>query len=322
MLGFFLRRLIASSALVLMVLSGTFFLVRLAPGDPLSLVEVHRAGPETRAQFERYFGLEQPLHRQYLSWLGAALQGDWGVSYTSRRPALTVVAERLPASLLLATAVLVLEHILGLWVGLTAARRPGSAFDTHVRWSALTLHAVPAFVIGLLVIEVFAARLGWFPAQHMMSDGFERLGPIERAWDLFRHLVLPATALAAARFASVSRYVRNGMLDVLSQDYIRTARSLGVGERRILWIHALPNCLGPLAQRLGFSLPGLLSGLLIIEIIFAWPGIGSVFFDAISRRDYPVVMVVTALSGVATILGNLLADLLQAWIDPRVRDHA
>lgn len=321
MLGFILRRLATSSLLLFLVLSGTFFLLHLAPGDPIQLGELHGASAETRAYLESLYGLDQPLHRQYLSWLGSVLQGDWGVSFALRRPALTVVLERLPASLLLSVAVILLEHVLGLWIGVAAARRPGGRLDVHSRWSSLLLHAVPSFVVAIVAIEIFAVRLDWLPGQHMTSDEHHRLGPLGRAFDVLQHLILPASALALARFAAVARYVRNGMLDILSQDYIRTARAAGLSERRIFWVHALPNCAGPLVQRLGFSLPGLLSGALILEVIFSWPGIGSVMYDAILGRDYPVVLVATALSATLTIFGHLAADLLYAWIDPRVRDH-
>ena len=302
------------------MLTATFFLLHLAPGDPIHLVDVKGVSAETRERMERLYGLDLPLHQQYVRWLGSVLQGDWGVSYDIKRPAATVVMERLPASALLAGAALLLEHLFGLWIGLVAARRAGSAFDVHSRWSSLLIPSLPAFVVAIFAIEIFAVQLRWLPGQHMTTAGFHHMGPWQQVGDILSHLILPASVLAFARCGAVVRYVRNGALEVLSQDYIRTARSLGLSERRILWVHVLPNCLGPLIQRLGFSLPMLLSGTLILEVIFSWPGIGMVMADAVMQRDYPVVLVVTALSALLVILGNLFADLLHAWIDPRVRE--
>ncbi|MEO1368056.1 MAG: ABC transporter permease [Acidobacteriota bacterium] len=186
---------------------------------------------------------------------------------------------------------------------------------------ALTLHAMPAFVLGLLTVEWLAIRAPIFPPQHMTSVDHHSLSPLGRVLDIAHHLALPALVLALVRMGAVVRFVRNGLLDVLGRDFVRTARAKGLPQWRVLWIHALPNTLGPLIQRLGVSLPALLSGTVVLEVVFAWPGLGTAVYTAILQRDYPVVLAATALSGVLVLAGSFLADLAHAWLDPRVRDR-
>lgn len=304
-----------------LVLTGTFFLMHLAPGVPLALLGTERISAETKAELVRLYGLDQPLPKQYLQWLSSVARGRWGVSFVAKRPALDVVLDRLPASLLLVLSGVFLEHLIGLWIGIAAARRAGGPFDRYSRFVSLVFHSIPSYVLGIFAIEIFAMRFGLLPAQHLMSEGFHQLSALDQALDVLRHLTLPALTLALVRFGAVARFMRNGMLDILSQDYIRTARSLGLSERRVLWLHALPNCVGPLVQRLGTSLPLLFSGTVVLEVVFSWPGIGSTFFGSILQRDYPVILLITAMSAFGVILGSTLADVVHAWIDPRVREH-
>ncbi len=320
MLAYALQRLAASIVLIFLVLTSTFFLLHLAPGDPVHMLDLVRVSAETRTHMLELYGLDKPIHEQYVRWLKAAVTGDWGISFTNNQSAWDLLMGRAPATFLLVISAVVIEHILGLWIGLTAALHRDSAFDVHSRWISLLLHSLPSFVLAIFAIEIFAARLGLFPSQHMTSDGFHAMTRWQQTLDLLHHLALPALTLGVVRCGAVARFVRNGMLDILSQDYVRTARALGVSERRILWLHALPNCLGPLVQRLGSSLPILLSGVVILEIIFAWPGLGITVYDALLERDYPVVLVSTAFSAFLVVAGNLMADLLHGWIDPRVRE--
>lgn len=319
MLAFTFRRLAASALLLLLVLTATFFLLHVTPGDPLSSMAQVRLSPESRAQLQELYGLDRPVHEQYVRWLAAAVRGDWGISFTHNRPAVEILVERFPATFLLVMSAVFIEHLLGLWIGLTAARNPGGAFDTHSRWISLVLHSLPTFVVAIFAIEILATRWNLVPTQHMTSDGFHAMSPWQQLLDIIKHLLLPATVLGVIRCGAVARFMRNGMLEILSQDYIRTARSIGIPERRILWVHAMPNCLGPLIQRLGTSLPILLSGTVIMEVVFAWPGLGMAVYDAILERDFPVVLVTTAFSAFLVVLGNLIADLLFGWIDPRTR---
>jgi len=321
MSAFLLRRLGSALLLLLLVLTFTFFLIHLAPGEPTRLYENQYVSEEMRQSLRRLYGWDKPLWEQYLRWLKAALSGDWGASLSQRRPVFELLMSRLPATALLVLVGVVIEHLLGLWIGVEAARRPGGLFDRIALRAALIFHSMPAFVLGLLAIEWLAVRWSIFPPQHMTSVDHATLGASARLFDLAHHLALPALVLGLVRCGAVVRFVRSGMLDVLGRDFIRTARAKGLSEARVLWVHALPNTLGPLIQRLGVSLPGLLSGTVVLEVVFAWPGLGTAVYGAILQRDYPVIMAATALSGILVLLGNLAADLAHAWLDPRVRDR-
>lgn len=321
MLHFILRRLGSAAVLLLVVLSLTFFVVHLAPGDPFQLLLTPRMGPDAAERLRRLYGLDQPLIAQYFKWLRAMLAGDWGISFTHQRPALDVLRERMAPSLWLLGAALVVEHVVGLALGLLAATRPGGWIDRLTRDLSLILYSVPIFFLGLVAIELFAVRWPIFPLGQLHSDVFTEISQGARLADFLHHLALPALTLGLARSGAVVRYARNGMLDVLGQDYIRAAHAAGIHPARVLWIHALKNAIGPLVQRLGLSLSTLLSGALIVEVVFVWPGLGTAAFNAILERDYPLILAATALSGIGVVLGTLLADILHAGIDPRVRDE-
>ena len=189
-----------------------------------------------------------------------------------------------------------------------------------MQWLSLLLYSVPAFVLGLFAIDIFAVRLGLFPPQHMVSVHWDRLTPGQRVLDLLHHLALPALVIGVRRFGPVVRFVRSGLIEALSQDYVLTARAKGLRESRVLFVHALPNALGPLIQRLGSNLPQIFAGTVILEVVFSWPGIGQVLYVSVLQRDYPVVLAGTALAAILVVLCNLAADLAHAWLDPRVRD--
>ncbi len=320
MLRFTLRRLGASALLLFLVLTATFFLIHLAPGEPSRLFDNPRLSAEKRQEMREVYGLDQPLGRQYVIWMGSVLQGDWGSSISLGRPAFEVLLEKMPNTCLLAVGAVVVEHALGFALGLLAATCVGTFLDRQIRVLSLVLYSVPEFWFALLAIELLTVRWGLFPTQQMRSDRAHLLPPIEQAVDVLHHLALPALILGIARCGAIVRFVRNGLLDVMSQDYIRTARAKGLSPARVLWVHAMRNAMIPLVQRLGLALPYLLSGTLVIEVIFSWPGVGFAVFQAMLQRDYPVILAATAMSGALVALGNLLADLLHAWLDPRVRD--
>ncbi len=202
-----------------------------------------------------------------------------------------------------------------------SAARAGSFWDHKIRSLSLLLYSVPVFWLGLLLIHVLAVRWHLFPVDQMVSDGARDWSWGRRLADHLHHLVLPAAALGLHRCGAVVRFVRNGLLEILSQDYVQTARSIGLGPGRVLWVHGLKNALGPLVHRFGFTLPGLLSGTIVTEVVFAWPGLGRATYDAVIQRDYPLVLAATGLSGVLVVVSTFLADLLHAAIDPRIRDH-
>ncbi len=319
MLRFIFRRLGASALLFFLVLTATFFLIHLAPGEPTRLFDNPRISAEKRQELRQVYGLDRPLGEQYVTWMGSVLRGDWGSSISLGRPAFEVLLEKMPNTCLLVAGALVVEHLLGFLFGLLAAARAGSSLDRRIRILSLVLYSVPIFWFALLAIELLTVRWPLFPTNQMRSDGAHLLPLVERWLDVLHHLALPALILGVGRCGAVVRFVRNGLLDVLSQDYIRTARAKGLSPARVLWVHALRNALIPLVQRLGLALPFLLSGSLVIEVIFSWPGVGFAIFQAILQRDYPVILASTAMTGGLVIAGSFLADLLQAWLDPRVR---
>jgi peptide/nickel transport system permease protein len=321
MLRFALRRLGVALFLIWVVLTATFFFLYLAPGGPTTIYEDPKMSDEQRLRLRQAYGLDRPVWTQYARWLGAAVRGDWGVSITRQRSAAKVLAELFPNTLVLVAGVLVVEYGLGLTLGVASASFAGGGIDRQIRRLSLLLFAVPVFWLGILAIELFAVRWGIFPVGEMTSLDARSLPLPARLADLVHHLALPALVLGLARCGGVVRFVRNGLLEALGQDYVRTARALGLGPWRVVWVHALKNAAGPLVQRFGFTLPGLLSGAVVAEVVFAWPGIGSVAFGAVLERDYPVVLAATGLSGVIVVLSTLMTDLVHAWIDPRVRAH-
>ena len=275
-----------------------------------------------REQLRRLYGLDRPLLVQYGAWLRAVtLKGEWGSSILHHRPVTAVLAEALPNTLLLALAALAVEYFFGLLLGATAARRLGSPRDHLVRVLSLVVYSLPAFWLGLMVVLLFAHLWPLFPASHLHAVGAERMSAGAFLLDLLHHLVLPALALGLPAAAGLARFVRGSLAEALSQEFVRAARGKGLSELRVVWLHALRHAAAPLAQLFGLSFSFLLSGALAAEVVFSWPGIGRVTYEALLGRDYPVLLAATALSGSLVVIGSLVADLLQAWADPRVR-HA
>ncbi|HEX2164353.1 MAG TPA: ABC transporter permease [Thermoanaerobaculia bacterium] len=321
MTAYAFRRAGGALLLVFLVVSLTFFLLHAAPGSPADylLVQTSAVGQaEARARLERALGLDRPLGEQYLDWLGGFARGDLGTSFATGRPVARMLAEALPQTLLLAVAAVFLEILLAVPLAVWAARRRGRAPDQALRVGALVLYSLPVFWLSLMAILLFAFRWPLFPAGHLASPGAAEMAAGERLADLLWHLALPAAVLALASVGGTLRYVRASLGEALDQDYVRTARAKGLSERRVVYVHGLRNALGPVLQVFGVSLPALLNGSLIVEVLFSWPGVGRIAFDAINARDFPVVLGATALSAVLVVLGNLAADLLHAAADPRL----
>lgn len=321
MIGFLLRRLAVSLLLLFLLLSLTFFLVRLAPGDPtkIYLQDSRLPGP-ARDQLLHAYGLDRPFAEQYVRWLTAVVRdGNWGISFTRQEAVTRVIAGALPNTALLALSALLVEYSLALPLGIYAARHPRGRRDQAVRVVSVLLFSLPTFWLGYVAILAFAAHWPLFPPSSMHSIGAEDLSAGRRLADVAWHLALPALVLGATAAGGTARFVRASLLEILDQDYVRTARAKGLSERRVLWVHALRNALVPITQILGLSLPFLLNGSLVTEVVFAWPGLGLLTFGAAQGRDYPLILGTTALTGALVILGNLLADLLHAAVDPRVR---
>jgi peptide/nickel transport system permease protein len=320
LLGFLLRRLVASLLLLLLVLTFAFFFLHLLPGDPIHLFEGQRLTLDQQRNLERIYGFDRPLPEQYLIWISSVARWDWGTSLSQSRPVSTVLREALPATVELGLAALAIDYGLALLLGIASALRRGSALDHGIRIVTLLLYSQPSFWLGLMVILLFSYVWPVLPAGHMHSVDADLMSPAGRLLDLGRHLLLPALVIGVSTAGGTARFLRASLIEVMSQDYIRTARAKGLSERRVVWVHGLRNAAVPLIQVFAISLPLLLSGALITEVVFSWPGLGRVTFLAISTRDYPLILGSTALSAALVILGNLLADVLHALVDPRVRD--
>ncbi len=315
MLKFIFRRLLQSIPLVIGVSIIAFGLMHLAPGGPLA---VYTLNPTIQAQdIERIkvaLGLDQPLHIQYLKWAAGMFSGTWGNTFFGGRLVLHVILERVPATLILMGSALSIAILLGTAIGMLGAVKRYSLFDYLATTGALFALSFPTFWFGLMAIYVFAVRLRWLPSGGMFDLGNEG-DPV----DLLIHLVLPTLVLALVLVATWSRYARSSFLEVIHQDYIRTARAKGLVERDVLMKHAFPNALVPLIALFGLQLPTLFSGALVTETIFGWPGMGRLFVDSLTMKEYPVLMGMMMFTALFVIVGNLLADIGVALADPRVR---
>jgi peptide/nickel transport system permease protein len=312
--SFLARRIAQSCALLLLVSMIGFAILHLAPGGPLS--QFAATGDMTQGDLDRIakeMGLDRPIPVQYLEWLWRLVQGDWGTSYRDKQPVVHVIASHLGATLELMLSATLLAMIIGCWIGVLGAIRRYSLFDTLATVGAMVALSIPTFWFGLVVIYVFSVGLGWLPAGNRYTIG-------DGSWpDRLHHLLGPCVVLALVSTAVWSRYMRSSMLDVVSQDYIRTARSKGIPERRILLHHAVRNALLPMITIAGLHIPTLLSGALVTETVFTWPGMGRLFLDSIGYRDYPTVMGILMFTAVLVLLGSLAADILYGVADPRIR---
>ncbi len=301
-----------------------FALIHLLPGDPLGedegSVQRHQTAAQI-AELRALYHLDEPVHRQFLMWLGDLLRGDLGLSFHDRRPVAEKIGERLPVSMTLNALALALMLGLSVPLGVLAAWRPGSRLDRLTGAWTYALYALPVFWAGLLLQLVFSARLGWLPLYGLASDGARALGPAGRLGDRLAHLVLPTVCLAYGGLAYLSRFVRANLLEGVSGEFTRAARARGLSAFAVLVRHGFRQSAVPMLTLAGFMLRHLVAGSVLVEWIFAVPGLGLLFVDAVLQRDVPVVMGLTLLSSAATLGGIFLADLLYAVADPRVR-HA
>ena len=319
MRGMVLRRLAMLVPLVLLVVTLTFVVVQAAPGSYADTIDNPRLSPETRELIRARYGLDRSPLEQYLSWLGAVLTGDLGVSFLYKEPVSRVLMRALPPTLLLAGTALLLDLVLGLALALAAARRPFGWADRITTLLSLGLYGIPSFWLAGIFILVFSLALGWFPASHMHSVGADGLTAFAWLLDLLRHLALPALCLGLVGAAGTARYLRSTLLDVRASRWMLAARARGLPRWRLLLVHALRPALLPVVTLLGLSLPILVSGSVVIETVFSWPGMGLVTYNAARARDIPLILGATLVGAIAVILGNLAADLLYAVVDPRVR---
>ena len=314
-----LRRLVALVPLVWLVATLTFFVVQAAPGSYADTIDNPRLSAETREAIRARYGLDRSAGAQYVSWLGAVVTGDLGTSFLFKEPVSRVLSRALPPTFLLAGSGLLLTMLLGLGLAMMAVRHPSGWADRVITVLSLGLYGVPSFWLAGLLILVFSVSLGWFPPSHMHSVDPARLSGFAHTADLLYHLVLPALCLGLIGAAGTARYLRASLLDVRASRFMLAARARGIPTRRLLLVHALRPALLPVVTLLGLSLPVLVSGSVVIETIFSWPGMGQVAFNAARARDIPLILGATLIGAVAVILGNLVADLLYAVVDPRSR---
>jgi peptide/nickel transport system permease protein len=315
LLQYVIKRILQAIPLLIGVSIIGFSMMHLAPGGPLA---VYTLNPTITAQdierIKQVFGLDQPLHIQYFKWAYGIFTGNWGYTFFGGRPVLNVILERFPATLLLMGSGMSLAIIMGMLIGILGAVRRYSIFDYLATSGAMVALSFPTFWFGLMTIFIFSLKLGWLP-----SGGMYTLGGEEDILDIIRHLILPTVVLALVLVAQWSRYSRSSFLEVIHQDYIRTAKSKGLSGGRILFRHAFPNAVAPLIALAGIQLPWLFSGALVTETIFGWPGMGRLFVDALTMKEYPVLMGMVMITAIFVIIGNLLADVMNAIIDPRIR---
>ncbi len=304
MTTYVIRRLLQAALILLGVSFITFFLLYVLPADPVRQIAGRSATPQTVANIRAQLGLDQPFVVQYWRYLTGLFQGDMGRSYLQRTDVTTLIMARLPASLLLMAAGIGAELVIGLTMGVIAALWRGRAVDNALMMTSFVTVSAPQFIVALLLLYVFAVKLGWFP-----------IGGYGTA----AHLVLPAMTLGILGSGWYARIMRSNMIEVLRTDFIRTARAKGLTRSRVVLRHAVPNAILPIIAMIGIDIGIFMGGIVVVEGVFGWPGIGQLAWQAIQRVDIPIIMGVTLVSACAIVLGNLLADLIAPLVDPRIR---
>lgn len=313
-LGYVIRRLLGAIPLLLGISLILFTIIHLAPGGPLDMyLENPAVSKEALEQIAKAYGLDQPVPVQYFLWLKSMLVGDWGYSIRTGRPVLTEIVLRLGPTLELGGLSLLISLALAIPLGIISASRRGSNLDTTVTLASFAGISIPVFWMALLLQLFFSVKLGWLP-----SAGYKSIGGGD-VIDRLRHIIMPAAVLSLATIASWSRFIRSGMVDVLNQDYIRTAYAKGRSERAVVVLHALRNAMIPAVTVIAVDFGTVISGAVITETVFAWPGIGRLFMESMDGRDYPMLMGLMMMGSLGIIVANIVADLAYAALDPRIR---
>jgi peptide/nickel transport system permease protein len=317
-----LRRILLAVPTLIGITLVTFLIINLAPGDPAELQLNDPTGPMVSAHdyanLRQHMGLDKPLLLRYGIWLKRTCLLDFGTSFRDGRSVATKIRERLWPTLSVALISLILAFALAIPIGVLSAARPNKLFDSVAGTTLYALFSVPSYVMAMALILIVGVRLQWLPFQGMASDNHDALSATGKLGDLAGHFVLIVVCFTYPALAYYSRFVRSNMLEVVGQDYIRTARAKGLSERPVILRHAFRNTLIPLVTLFGLVLPGVLAGSVILEVMFSWPGIGRLFYESVLSRDYPVVMALSFITAVLVLLGMLLSDLAYALVDPRV----
>ncbi|HEX2221694.1 MAG TPA: ABC transporter permease [Candidatus Limnocylindria bacterium] len=319
MATYVLRRTLQAIPILFGVAIISFAIVQLAPGSPIDRFRNPNVRPEVLQNLIRLYGLDQPWWDQLIKWLSTFPQvwreDAWGHSLFFYRPVRDIILERIPATLLLGGTALLVTIVVAIPIGILAAVKQYSIADKIITTFATIGYAIPSFLLGIYLLVLGAGILGIFPSFGMRTGGAGGGDPLDVAW----HMVLPVSSLAIQQIAGWSRYVRAKMLEVLQQDYVRTARAKGLASNRVTYKHALRNALIPVITLFGLTLPGLLSGAVITETIFSWPGLGQLGVQAVETRDYPLVLAFVMVGAFGVVVGNLLADVLYGLADPRIK---
>jgi len=318
---YLLRRLLGIIPILFGITLISFAVIRLAPGEPVSIESSlnPRVSPEVRQRLIKIYGLDKPLHVQYGEWLSRLVRFDFGRSFSDSRPVIDKILERLPLTAGINALSLFIILLFGIPLGTRCALKEGRVFDKIMIVLVFLGFTVLSFWLALLLMNLFGIQLGWLPISGIVSLDHEYMNFFQKCVDLAGHLVLPVFVLSLGGLAGITRYMRSSMLETLSRPYIYTARAKGLPERTVVYKHGLRNAVLPILTILGLSIPGLLGGSVIFESIFSIPGIGRLFYEAVMMRDYPLIMAEVVLGAVLTMLGNLLADIGYALVDPRIR---
>lgn len=318
-LQYMLTRIAQGLLALVLIATVNFMLVRAAPGDPVSVIagEAGASDPQFVAQLRQQFGLDQPLDVQLKRYLGHVLQGDLGFSYRQQQPVLSLIADRLPATLLLTGSAFVLSLLFGVVLGAIASQRPGSWLDSLITVVALVFYATPLYWLAMMAVLLFTVQLGWLPGFGHRTVGADLHG-LAALWDGLTHLLMPALTLALFYMAVYARMTRASMLEVAQMDFVKTARAKGVAPGRIQRVHVLRNALLPVVTLAGIQAGGMIGGAVLTETVFAWPGIGRLMFDALLQRDYNLLLGCFLVTAAMAVAFNLLTDLVYTLVDPRI----
>lgn len=313
-----LRRVILMIPQVIILSVFIFVLAKAMPGDPFTGLINPNMDPAVIERMREAAGLNDPWYTQYFNWVANAIQGDFGSSFLYKLPVATIIGERALNTIILSVLTVIITYLIALPLGLFSGRYQNSLFDKTVVVYNFFSFAVPAFIFALLMLFIFGYRLGWFPTTGSVSSWVEP-GTWAYFWDKLYHIILPAISQALLATAVTIQYLRSEVIDSQSLDYVRTARSKGVPTNRVYTRHIFRNASLPIASQLGYEITGLISGSIVIERIFAYPGIGKLFIDAILQRDYTVITALILILGIATLIGTLLSDIIMSIVDPRIR---
>ncbi len=318
MLGYIIKRIFISIFIIFAVLSLTFLLINLAPGDPSSMYVRPEISPETVKLIRHQMGLDRSLWIRYICWFREFASGNFGISFSQMRPVSDILRQATINTLQLTIIVFIVQMVLGVLFGLFSAIKKNTKIDRGINSLLLIFYSIPGFWLALMLILIFSLKLGWLPSSQMKSllvaDGI-----LLQLWDRIKHMILPVTVLSLPFIAYTARFVRGSVIEVLGQDYIRTAKAYGLSKNKILYQYALKNVLLPLTTLIGLFLPFILGGSVITDNIFAWPGMGQITVQAIFAHDFPVILASNFIAALTVVAGNLISDVLYCFVDPRIK---